>query len=168
MGKATISSKAITSLHQINVKQFKNKIMIKANELRIGNLVHRNDYPNDVYRLRSISDDRVHAINTVEMDGNNPMYASDCTLSELEPIPLTPELLEKCGFVMLSLHEYALPGNHFFSVQIMGGWTDKILSPGARYRIYKGAAGAICNIEYLHQLQNGFYFLTGAELTLSL
>ena len=102
--------------------------MIKANELRVGNFIYYKDDKN-FYDIRALCRDRVHPINIVEHD-NNIRYAIDCLLDDLEPIPLTPEILESCGFdtsfgdwwkkVSVDEEEYV------FELKSKGGWHLKI------------------------------------------
>jgi len=132
--------------------------MVEANELRVGNLVHRNDYVSDLFQIRSISQDRIHAINVVEIDVvNNTIYSSDCTLSELEPIPLTEEWLLKFGL------EKSMEWT--FTKELIGGnilvyyLGEKGVSIG-----FKNYSDFEC--KYAHNLQNLYFALTGKELTI--
>lgn len=62
------------------------------------------------------------------------------------PIPLTPEILEKCGFEKCSC----------------GGWKHGIhISKYDNGKLYYKTV----IIKYLHQLQNLYFALTGEELT---
>lgn len=78
-----------------------------------------------------------------------------------EPIPLTPEVLEKCGFTEASDTEY-------------GGWISPFVNGEAiRIRLsgkseFYYTANKYSNPAYIksiHQLQNLYYTLTGEELT---
>lgn len=124
--------------------------MIPANELRLGNWVTWKGTPAQVV----------------------PQDFGDHTFHVIEPIPLTPEILEAAGF-----KEYS--GKHF------DGW--------AHYGEYKGNSpfedGFVATLviddrnrprteiqeliigrqlQYLHQLQNLYFALTGQELEIKL
>jgi hypothetical protein len=70
--------------------------------------------------------------------------------SIFDPIPLTPEILEKCGFVFERINFY---------------WKDpmSIVSLGGGF-LYLANQRHV-NIFYLHQLQNLYFALTNSELT---
>ena len=131
--------------------------MVQANELRIGNWVK--DNANDYFIIRSVSTDRLHPINVTDKIG----YAIDCLLSDLSPIPLTPEILEKCGFKLNSISEnweidlklQGIIGLHSEDFSLWIG--DKSDSLG-----FTGGLKSRCF--FLHQLQNLYYSLTGTEL----
>lgn len=73
-------------------------------------------------------------------------------LNSADPIPLTPEILEKCGFVKMMgiLGLYPIDISARMEVVIFGG-------------NYEGGHD-IHHIIHLHQLQNLYYALTGTEL----
>lgn len=69
---------------------------------------------------------------------------------EMKPIPLTEEILLKCGFDTESIPYHCINGNVV---------------------IYYSQGDFLCKytgheIKYLHQLQNLYYALTGTELTI--
>lgn len=135
--------------------------MIKANELRVGNWVNRNDL-DGVYTVRSVCIDRVHPINLIERDSvKNINWACECALSELEPIPLTPEILEKAGFEEDKLHECYVIWNSVSNVAIE--FFDNQLQ-----LVGQNSAEEIGHIKHLHQLQNLYFALTGEELNINL
>ena len=139
--------------------------MIQANELRIGNFVFRNDLPGGMfYEIRALCKDRVHPINVIEQDvKKNVYYASDCTLSELEPIPLTPEILEKCGFTTVTTNE---DRSYNFWGKDLDASIDVDSDNLFRYRICERKRTK--TILYVHQLQNLYFSLTGTELEVNL
>lgn len=69
----------------------------------------------------------------------------DCTEGMAEGIPLTPEILEKCGFVQTSAATF---GNGIIGIYF-----------GEGEYFYNHGKG-----KYLHQLQNLYFALTGEEL----
>jgi hypothetical protein len=131
--------------------------MIQANELRIGNWVIDHGGNNNIVQ-------GIHGSGSVRfIDGEV------CAVDKLNGIPLTPEILEKCGFeenenqtLYLGIDDYGL------------NWLEIIKSPDGFYPvIYQWAEMSnetpqsvhLNRVEYLHQLQNLYYALTGQELT---
>jgi hypothetical protein len=80
---------------------------------------------------------------------------------ELEPIPLTAELLEKCGFEKDGIYpdgkSFVFNGKYYLT----GTWFKVHTSCGT-FKVLNE------NIEYLHQLQNLIFALTGKELEIKL
>lgn len=127
--------------------------MIDPKSLRIGNWVEYlgKQFPCDI--------NTIYAISMIE--GPSEMY---------KPIPLTPEILEKCGFENqhgysdtfiikdkgYPLDPYAAVGN--FCVFLENG----IAQIGCGYQNAENKIGL--EFKYLHQLQNIIYILTGEEL----
>lgn len=104
--------------------------MIQANELRIGNWILLNNEPIEVY-------------------GTLLDYCSKQTdIRELYPIPLTPEILEKCDFS---------DTNFFFSIH----------DGGVSVEDKPGDNAFFLPVKYLHQLQNLYYALTFKELEIT-
>lgn len=124
--------------------------MIQKTELRIGNEVSLFDFTATITWL---------GITTLgyEAEGNK----TSATYALLNPIPLTPDILEKCGFVRVSVG-YNLKNSVFSLYQsnnpnrqnILPCWNEQICSD--------------VPVKYLHQLQNLIFTLTGSELTLTL
>lgn len=118
--------------------------MINANELRIGNYFF---YKGEIINIGHIQKN-FHSvlINGVGVYG----------WGKFEPIPLTPEILEKCGFEK-DRSGFALPDKMSLSFSIdkdgqyNACWEDRSLH--LPYRI-----------KYLHQLQNLYFAITGEEL----
>jgi hypothetical protein len=112
---------------------------MNANELRIGNYAIVKDAP-----IESII--RVRAQHIAEAEEHNPSWF-------LYPIPLTPEKLEKCGFIYRNDSKDIMDNGYF--VLYLG---DSIY-----FNSYP-----IVQVKYLHQLQNLYFALTGTELTVNL
>lgn len=92
----------------------------------------------------------------------------DKTYEPAKPIPLTSELLEKCGFVNKPTKNYPLSfeqdnGDRDLDWTFrIWWWRDDIcVEPFGRDNGHIG-------IQYLHQLQNLYFALTGTELTVNL
>lgn len=106
--------------------------MMNANELRLGNFVLEES------KRVQLSEDDLEVL-----------FAAR-NYADYEPIPLTPEILEKCGF------EKGEKGFWF--------------TGGIEYNLEKNLLEGFgyCLIEYLHQLQNLYFALTGEELQITL
>jgi len=126
--------------------------MINYKEARAGNIVM---YDNRLFQIESISRS-LPCLNTDEfgigvVDWNN-----------INPIPLTPEILEKCGFEWSIYHQAWHKQGFVFdlSERSVGG-----------FFMHKSRLNSeiICpEIQYLHQLQNLYFALTNSELTINL
>ena len=112
---------------------------MKANELRIGNYVHRQSGKMVVNR------DEVYKIENVNLQSAN----------KYEPISITKEWLQKLGF---EGHGGELKKGRFtYLVQ-------------QRFLVVEGYEydynGITCHPEYIHELQNIIFALTGEELSI--
>jgi hypothetical protein len=131
--------------------------MLQANELRIQNafLFDYGDHK-DVIRLHGI----------YEKDGHGfaVTYGRNIPLEKLIPIPLTPEILEACGFVNNDYQSWYLSWE---SYELQYSGHDKelgILSPDgctSGHTVYFPC-------QYLHHLQNLYFALTASELPVNL
>lgn len=133
--------------------------MIEARELRLNNWVNIKGVPTQIESIHNEKGVNVWSETAWDMsviEGEN----------DLEPIPLTHTILEKCGFVstdikgelQLDLDEaVCLVGNPYMfniavyklQLAVWGNWVRN-------------------KINYLHQLQNLYFTLTGEELTVNL
>jgi hypothetical protein len=86
--------------------------------------------------------------------------------SIIQPIPLTPEILEKCGFVPNAIGQLAIEilgiDTHLELVSIIGGYCYLNLNQVGEFGSIQDIS--INRIQHLHQLQNLYYALTGEEL----
>jgi hypothetical protein len=87
------------------------------------------------------------------------MFYANYEISQVEPVPLTPELLETAGFEA-SFHGYKKDGFLFALWHYKD--TDGYLVQ------YNQTEHEVTIIHYVHQLQNLYFALTGKELELSL
>lgn len=148
--------------------------MINANELRIGNWVnftynHKSkaiQIPCKVYELRRelVTLEDKHDLITVRFEA-------------IQPVDLTPEILEKCGFENND-GEFTHPNNTDFDLMFCA--SENGLWCGYNFGDLKGIAPfqgpltgvvalPICNpFKYVHQLQNLYFALTGEELKIEL
>jgi hypothetical protein len=126
--------------------------MIQANELRIGNYLIDKCFGNtkptivDAEWLGKIAEGEHEAI----------------------PIPLTPELLEKCGF-----KKDLSNGNYWKQTPGYLHYLELLITSGIYYPVYAESPidsneqeqrVRLPYIQYLHQLQNLYFALTGSEL----
>lgn len=126
--------------------------MIKSNEVRINNLLQCNG----VYcRVRNID-------NCIAVAGRDKHFFSHD--GDLQGIPLTPEILEKCGFVFKSGDS----DNDWYFKNIKHIVLSADESTGFNTVFVSCGAYAITEITYLHQLQNLFFSLTGEELNVKI
>lgn len=127
--------------------------MIKANELRVGNLVVLNvNYKDNIHRIDEIYTDEVK-VTSIEDGGCFPIMK----LRTCKPIPLSPEWLERCGL---------LDSGSSYKGELRfkgcGHLTIEVIEKGNLG--YFAPFNKTIEIKYLHQLQNLYFTLTGEEL----
>lgn len=115
--------------------------MIQANELRLGNWVTITGVPIQLTQKKIAF-----------------ILEEDNSTTRCSPIPLTPEILERCGFEKGCLvkelnNEWMIYYNNGMWLQV-----EKAEHP------YICERKDLFHIKYLHQLQNLYYALTGSEL----
>ena len=121
--------------------------MIKTNELRIRNLVNsKND---GIISITNISEKSV-AVSEAHCYNHIPVEF-------ISPIPLTDEWLLKLGFKKNG-RDWELP-NFRFHVNKPINYNGFVFCDGYTVITEK--------IQYVHQLQNLYFALTGAELTVA-
>lgn len=138
---------------------------MNANELRIGNKVI---VSGEQYEVASVNKHGVYVL------------ISDSTDAEIqtnywEPILLTPEILEKCGFTPRSPHGENFP---LYSIRDLGyeginlSGNDEVFKRGFAIAIlpgyYKLLSAGWAHLQYVHQLQNFFFLFAGKELGIKL
>lgn len=121
--------------------------MIKANELRIGNWIWEGfETP----------------VQVTEIDNVIVHWATGfMTLVGAKPIPLTPEVLEKCDGVRIK------PGIEWwieYEPDVFLSFDRNMILTHA-YDTVEYVKHEYPHIKYLHQLQNLYFALTGTELT---
>lgn len=125
---------------------------MKASELRIGNKVL---YKKEIVEIASVSGIKYSFGNqdiTICLSDSSLLSVD---ISQLSPIPLTPELLEKCGLVYDG--EYFAIKNSYFELTPTEDGKFQLTINSAEYETK-------LIVEYLHQLQNLYFALTGEEL----
>lgn len=121
--------------------------MIQTNELRIGNWVKTIYNELDYIAITEILDCVIHSNKT-----------KCVSYSSLRPIPLTEEILLKCGFEKKGSTVYINIG----SIEI------GTVANGKRFYIQISSQNITLEIKYLHQLQNLYFALTNQELNIEL
>lgn len=128
---------------------------MKTNELRIGNWVKVHDpiFGVNTYKVATIRDNGIITLND----------NMSCLVDNIEPIELTEEILVKIGFEKFVKS---------FRMELSGCRLDYFIDK--TLYIYKKHTNC-CLIkdleikcEYIHQLQNSFFLLTGKELEVEL
>jgi hypothetical protein len=139
--------------------------MIEANQLRLGNYLQ---WDNAYYKVKYVGETIGLDISDTNGEGatqkfqHNPVYSHN--INELQPVPLTPELLEKAGFE----YERATWGDK----KCIAFFTDDVTDKGMYCYLgvwnYIDDQKGIGYVKYLHSLQNLYYALTGEELEVNL
>lgn len=132
--------------------------MIDVRELRIGNKL--------IFRGQVVTVDAVYDnpdAGIVGIRGYETEFQNQA--AEFSPIPITLDILEKCGF-MPDMGGCSLQGDFWYL-----GLCD-IDSNDVHFTLAYGIGllneAAARHIKYIHQLQNIFFFLTGEELKVNL
>lgn len=127
--------------------------MITANELRIGNWL-QGTKPFKITRI--FNEDIVGLGNEIDNQGDPYIVSGETPC--LESIPLTPEILEQCGF-----EKQSIGGTSYFKHPKCGILEGGIFEDGTMNFMHIAAP-----CKYLHQLQNLYFALTGKELEVNL
>jgi hypothetical protein len=127
--------------------------MIQANELRVGNWITGN-FPFMI----------IKQVSCYGVDLYMPQCEADdfsYDLEEIEPIPLTPEILEQCDFVFDGASYLAKDGIGQISYRVHLWVINNTI-------MWVANEGFSVTLNSLHQLQNLYYALTGKELEIKL
>lgn len=136
--------------------------MIKANELRIGNLVYE---PGEDFNEGGRFLDGTKEIVTIEsilefevnIDVSNCEIVGSLKTDDIEPILLSEEWLQKFGFKNPK-HSEDDTSNHY----MMNGLSFGCWNGGKDVRFTGILDGK--KLKYVHELQNLYFCLTGVEL----
>jgi len=123
---------------------------MQANELRIGNLLM--DVSGHVGYVTQINEDK-----TVKIRTNEGVLITWMRADLFQPIPLTEEILLKCGFEYDEL-------NYFYSLYYNNFKLEFHFDE--QYEFWLNDISM--EVKYLHQLQNLYFALTGKELDIDL
>ena len=136
---------------------------MESQELRIGNLVTLGSHNEDFQKVEGLTENMVKL-----PDSTNNLWVHK---SMIYGVPLTPEILEMCGFenwgkfyehsdtIVYVMHNI-IDGSSNFEIQIDG--VNKF------YPCIDNEAYCWSEFKYLHQLQNLYFALTGYELEINL
>ena len=124
---------------------------MKANEIRLGNYVLCKGYEVKVLLIGKYG---------IQARNNNTDYNCKFRTGDINPIPLTEEILLKCGFRHSGDLDLELP-NALLSY---------VVKEKKMYLMVGQFAECTDTVpcEFLHQLQNLIYSLTGEELNVTL
>jgi hypothetical protein len=126
--------------------------MISCNELRLGNrvLVDKN-----LQKVSLITGTTVFTIDTGE---SHEQKVSEQSFEQIEPVPLTDDVLKQCGFVY---HDY------FKFWQLITSGIRSEMDIDSDYDVIDFMRRPIVKkMASLHQLQNVYFMLKGRELKL--
>jgi hypothetical protein len=134
-----------------------NETVIKASELRIGNII-RFDDDSDIVRVDWVLYSKELAmwfVQWTKLSGTGSFPNGDSLLEDFMPIPLSPEILEKVRFEVKDNGSFQVFKYGDFTFNTNHGWWyyEKRLPKQPKH---------------VHQLQNLIFSLTGEELTINL
>jgi hypothetical protein len=140
--------------------------MINARELSPTNLVLYNNNIQSVLSVHSHKSKK-YPEGFISFIPDGEQYANDADLRNVEPIPLTPKILEQCGFEKSGANstQSAYSLNYYLYVvkEVDSSYSLVRAEYINNYFVY--SEGLISkNIQYLHQLQNLYFSLTGEEI----
>jgi hypothetical protein len=125
------------------------------NELRIGNWVQI--CFNDMEGWENVQ------VTEIFSDGSINTTYKGADRYYREPIVLNTEILEKSGFGVNMNGQYILPDENVYLYCRNGEWAYDICISANEPKFL-----TLCQIKYVHQLQNTFYILTSHELQITL
>lgn len=137
---------------------------MKANELRIGNLMNF-PFTNEIVEVVGINahesiDLRLNKtiINTISFRKNLNLYCEP--IDKIKPIILTEEWLLNFGFKKIDYHRFKINPSKIFDYYYTASTHD------CSFRFYNDdIITYISDVYYVHEIQNLYYALTGKELT---
>jgi len=141
--------------------------MIQANEIKVGNIFHNNSSGlNFTVTKENISD----VLNNLELK-----LMSNPPKDIIVGVPLTEEILLKCGFKRNTYQHFEFGEYVYFTYEIDCNYELSInIGKGVKrlsidfFDGDKNSTVPINNIKYLHQLQNLYFALTNQELQINL
>ena len=156
--------------------------MVEAKEFRIGNYVNISVDWGSVTEITGFQIDEIFLSENKEYKCKN-YYKSghiEVYLRDLSPIPLTEEILLKCGFNMIDKEGFKISQikkDGIFSLEIRGKYPRDTMfirfdvsenSILCELSLFEKNHRVYIDIKYLHQLQNLHFALTGKELDIKL
>lgn len=137
--------------------------MINANELRVGNIVK--DRGGKTIRIDWFENDKACMRQILHGTEVHPMTEY---FEYLQPIELSPEVLEKCGFVNENIKMSGCNIWHFGDWRIAKSFTREEGNFHLFHKRVSPPTWSLAEIKHLHQLQNLYYALTQTELKIEL
>lgn len=128
--------------------------MIDPKEIRLNNFI-KNKHGNFE---RVVEVTNIYIIASLIQNNPNFNIGHKYRLEQLYPIELTPEILEKCGFAIIS------NPNHTNSFLCYTPMMKLVLVPERKTITLRDYSGVQRSIQYLHELQNIHFALTSDEL----
>lgn len=133
---------------------------MKAQDIRIGNYIADIWTPNGLFKVTELRKDKIFYGNCFK-----------AKYDDIRPIPLTEEILLKAGGkrfdedkIILMLND---PSTHLVLMKVGTHWFPQIEQTGEFAS--EGVNVVFLNfIDYLHQLQNLYFALTGEEIKIEL
>lgn len=144
---------------------------MKASDIRIGNWVTTDLFPELPKEKNPYKEFQIVAMN-IGFDNSSVFsdvnyYPKSVSLEKLKPIPLTPEWLERFGFnselwINLNTHYFELIHTKENGVD----WFYPVYAEINELSCEMEQQVSLNRIQYVHQLQNLYFALTGDELEL--
>lgn len=147
-----------------------------ANELRIGNLIAMNlvDFPENYFKVMEVAETAMMVTDEWNREVSIRTGHDFYDVEDMEAIPLTEEWLKRFGFAEMTFYydddkkpqtiEHCIGTNeerHYSMRCIDEEWIMMIVGEGLWQMAFAWS------IKHVHQLQNLYFALTGAELTLN-
>ena len=140
--------------------------MIQANELRIGNWINIQSH-NQYAQIIEIKSGRPDNRDFVRISSPNLDTQFAVEISQINPIPLTEDILLKAGGkrfdedkIILMLND---PSTHLVLMKVGTHWFPQIEQTG-EFASERVNVVFLNFIDYVHQLQNLFFVLAGKEI----
>jgi agmatine/peptidylarginine deiminase len=132
------------------IQQRRIKMALSANELRIGNLVW-DDYSGEMIVSAILESSAVYLRKTIALP------SGEYLVKYIKPIPLNEEWFLKFGFEKLNRDILEYKKDKLIVEWLFNRWTGRLY-----YDAYTSIQ--IIEINFVHELQNLYFALTGNEL----
>lgn len=131
---------------------------MEVEELRIENYVKYNGSVGYVYAISNPLPNSANNFNNKERVTLWCNGLIGANITEIEPIPITEELLLKCGFDEPCDGVYE---HNYGDFEVTKEWENWWVT-------WNGGSDFWFRIKHIHQLQNAYYLVTGKELEIKL
>jgi len=156
----------------IITKTGKPAILLEPKDLRIGNiLLFENRLVHVTTLSMDIDDEYEETIGFCDFgkDTNEICDWNRALCDRLEPVPLSPEILEKLGFEKVTdieTGEEQINGYNIYS-SFKHYWFDVFLNDKNHCCVHYLKVAVFKHPQFLHEFQNLYFALTGEEITFS-